>query len=271
MFQQLVKVAVVPLRGMGGPGAFQAAADGVAAYATAHVVDPAQALIAQIGGLGHGAQVLHFAIAMGLANGMAASGQGHGLFVIHGHAGKGEPHILRGTQRVGLAAHAFGVDVNQPHLNRGQRVFQGFAAFAFVAGRRQPLGFRAPIDVELGVPDVLAPQRKTVARKPHRLVGHGARQHDQVGPADVLAILLFKRPQQAARLVQAHVVGPGVERGEALVARAGAATAVGDAVGTRGMPGHANHQAAVMPPVGRPPVLAVGHKGGQVFFQRAEV
>ena len=37
------------------------------------------------------------------------------------------------------------------------------------------------------------------------------------------------------------------------------------------MPGHADHQAAVMAPVGRPPVLAVGHQLGEVRLQRLEV
>jgi hypothetical protein len=37
------------------------------------------------------------------------------------------------------------------------------------------------------------------------------------------------------------------------------------------VPGHADHQAAVVAPVGRPPVLAVGHQRVQVFLQRLDV
>ena len=41
--------------------------------------------------------------------------------------------------------------------------------------------------------------------------------------------LLFDGPQQASALVEVHVVGPAVERGEALVASAGTTTSVVDA------------------------------------------
>ncbi|MCY1525764.1 hypothetical protein D9M68_607560 [compost metagenome] len=37
------------------------------------------------------------------------------------------------------------------------------------------------------------------------------------------------------------------------------------------MPGHADEQAAVVAPVGRPPVLAVGHERGQVLLERGKV
>jgi hypothetical protein len=35
--------------------------------------------------------------------------------------------------------------------------------------------------------------------------------------------------------------------------------------------GHADHQAAVVAPVGRPPGLAVGHQRGQVLLERGDV
>ena len=37
------------------------------------------------------------------------------------------------------------------------------------------------------------------------------------------------------------------------------------------MPCHANHQATIVPPVGRPPFLAVGHQGFQVVFNRFQI
>ena len=37
------------------------------------------------------------------------------------------------------------------------------------------------------------------------------------------------------------------------------------------MPGHADHQATVMPPVGRPPGLAIGHQGFEVVFERRDI
>jgi hypothetical protein len=72
-------------------------------------------------------------------------------------------------------------------------------------------------------------------------------------------------------LSRLHVVGPGVQRGEALVAGAATATAIGDAVGAGRVPGHADHQAAVVAPVRWPPVLAVGHQGLEVILQRFDV
>ena len=51
-------------------------------------------------------------------------------------------------------------------------------------------------------------------------------------------------------------------RGEALLARPGAAAAVGDAVGAGAVPRHADHQTAVVPEIGRPPLLRVRHHGG---------
>ena len=53
--------------------------------------------------------------------------------------------------------------------------------------------------------------------------------------------------------------------------RARAAAAVGDAVGAGAVPGHADHQAAVVAPVGGPPVLRVGHQGVQVLHHGIEV
>jgi hypothetical protein len=121
------------------------------------------------------------------------------------------------------------------------------------------------------MPDVLAAEGEAEGLQAHRLVGHVAGEDDQVGPAELVAVLLLDRPQQAARLVEVGVVRPGVDRREALVAGAGAAAAVGDAVGAGRVPGHADHQAAVVAPVGRPPVLAVGHQRLEVFLQRRDV
>ncbi len=121
------------------------------------------------------------------------------------------------------------------------------------------------------MPDVLATEGEAESLEAHRLVGHVAGEDDEVGPADLVAILLLDRPQQAAGLVEVAVVGPRVEGGEALVAGAAAAPAVGDAIGAGGVPGHADHQAAVVAPVGRPPGLAVGHQGLEVVLERVDV
>jgi hypothetical protein len=107
--------------------------------------------------------------------------------------------------------------------------------------------------------------------KPIGLQRDVAGEDHQVGPRDLAAVLLLDRPEQAARLVEVAVVGPAVERREALRAGAGAAAAVGDAVGAGAVPGHADEQRAVVAVVGRPPVLRVGHQRGEVGFTAREV
>ena len=100
---------------------------------------------------------------------------------------------------------------------------------------------------------------------------HVAGQDHQVGPENLRAILLLDRPEQATRLVEIGVVGPGVGRGETLLPRARAAATVRDAVGTSAMPGHADHQAAVVAEIGRPRRLRNRHQRVQVGDHRAEV
>ena len=91
----------------------------------------------------------------------------------------------------------------------------------------------------------------------------------EVGPGDLAAVLLLDRPEEAARLVEADVVGPAVERREALLAAARAAAAVTDAIGAGAVPGHADEEAAVVAEVGRPPLLRVGHQRVQVLLDGA--
>ena len=93
----------------------------------------------------------------------------------------------------------------------------------------------------------------------------------QVGPGNLAAILLLDRPKEPARLVEADVVRPTVERREALLAPAAAAAAVAGAVGAGAVPRHANEQRAVVAEVRRPPVLRVGHQRREIFLHRRQV
>jgi hypothetical protein len=94
---------------------------------------------------------------------------------------------------------------------------------------------------------------------------------DQVGPRDRAAVLLLDRPEQTARLVEADVVGPAVQRGEPLSAAVGATPAVADAVRAGRVPRHPDEEWAVVAVVGRPPVLRGGHHLGHVTPQRLDV
>ena len=80
-----------------------------------------------------------------------------------------------------------------------------------------PFLLGAPIDVALGLEDVRAAAAEAEDRAAHRFDRDVAGEDQQVGPADVLAVFLLDRPQQAPRLVEIGVVRPGVERGEALL------------------------------------------------------
>jgi len=274
IIEQQMEVAVVPACRMRGPGTLDAAGHGVATDAARGLVEPAQALILDPGALGLRSQQLGVTVAMRLADRMTAGGQGDGLLVVHRHAREGHAHIMGGLERIGPAVDTLGVDVDQTHHHRRQRVVEvaltGVAAVGVVAGS-EPFLLRAPVDVLLRMPDVLAAEGKPKGLEPHGLIGHGAGQHDEVGPTERVAVFALDRPQQTARLVQVDVVGPTVDRSEALIAGARAAAPIGDAIGAGGVPGHADHETAVMSPVGRPPVLAVGHQGVQVFLDGFEI
>jgi hypothetical protein len=68
----------------------------------AEAVLPAQALLFDVGAFGLGAHQLGVAGAVGLAEGVAAGHQGHGLLVVHGHAGKGLAHVAAEATGSGL-------------------------------------------------------------------------------------------------------------------------------------------------------------------------
>ncbi len=290
--EQVLEEVVAPLCGRGGPGDFQSAGDGVGALAAAEAVLPAETLAFQAGGFGLVGHVGRGAGAVGLAEAVAAGDQCHRLFVVHGHAGEGVADVAGRSERVGLAVRAFGVDVDQAHLHGGQRVLQVTCvrllavvvlhqhAMAFRdAGRAlrithvaaEPFGLAAPVHVQVRFPHVGAATGKTEGLETHGFQGHVAGEDQQVGPGNLLAILLLDGPEQAARLVQAHVVGPAVQRRETLLAAARTAAAIADAVGAGAVPGHTHEQRAVVAEVGRPPVLGVGHQRGEVFFQRCQV
>ena len=160
--------------------------------------------------------------------------------------------VVGRRERVRVAVRALGVDVDEAHLDRAERLVE--LALAGVALVAEPGVLGTPEDL-LGLPDVLAAEAEAEGLEAHVLQGDVAGEHEQVGPRDLLAVLLLDRPQQAAGLVEVGVVGPAVERGEPLAAVAGAAAAVVDAVGAGGVPAQPDHQAAVVAEVGRPPVL----------------
>src|SRR6185295_17848377 len=91
------------------------------------------------------------------------------------------------------------------------------ASVAFVC---QPLAFRSPVDVFFRLPNVRASAAETVGLESHRLQCNVTGENHQVGPGDFPAVLLLDRPEQPARLVEAHVVRPTVEWRKSLCSHA---------------------------------------------------
>ena len=236
---------------------------------------PAEALLGDVRALGLGADQRGVAGAVALAEGVAADGQRHRLLVVHAHPAEGLADVARRFQRVGLAARPFGIDIDQAHLDRRQRVFQRAAFLLLDAGLvvlvPDPELLGAPIDVLVRLPHIGPAAAEAEHRGAHRFERDIAGHDHQIGPAQLLAVFLLDRPQQPPRLVEIGVVGPGIERGEALLPRIGPAAPVAGAVGAGAVPGHADEERAVMPVIGRPPRLAVGHQRFQVGLDRLVV
>ena len=137
--KEVLEVVVAPLRWGGGPGALEAAGSGVFGVAFAVGILPALTHFFH-GSAGwfatHEAWVsctVHF------AKGVSTGHQGHGFFVVHGHAAKGFAHVACRGKRIGVAVGAFRVDINQSHLHCTKRILE--VAVSFVALISQHFGF----------------------------------------------------------------------------------------------------------------------------------
>ena len=220
---------------------------------------PAEALILQRAAFRVRSDQRRIAGAVGLAEGVAAGDQGDGFLVVHRHAEERFADVPGRRERVRIAVRPFRIDVDQAHLHGAERLRElALAAVAFIA---EPGALGTP-EQFFGLPDVGAAAGEAEGLEAHRLERDVAGEDHQVGPREFAAVFLLDRPQQPARLVEVGVVGPAVERREALLPGAGAAAAVRDAVGARAVPRHADHQAAIVTEVGRPPFLRVRHQRG---------
>ena len=251
---EVLEVFVRPAGRRAGPGAFEAARDRVDTVALAEGVLPAEAHLFEGGAFGFRTDVaVGRGGTVGLAEGVTPGDERDGLFVVHRHAREGVADVASRSERVRLTVGALGIDVDQAHLDGAERV--GELAVAGVALIAKPLGFRAPVDVFLRFPDVRTTAGEAEGLEAHGLEGDVAGEDHEVGPGNLLAILLLEGPEEATGLVEVGVVRPAVQRGEAQCAVTGAATTVGDAVGAGAMPGHADEEGAVVTVVGRPPFL----------------
>ena len=268
VFEEILEVEIAPLGRRLGPGDLEAAGDRVASLAAAEVTDPSEALLLDAGRLGLGPDMTGGACSVALAESVAAGDQGDGLLVIHRHPGESLADIARCGQGVGVAVGSLGIHIDEAHLHGGERVLQ--LAVTAVALIGEPLLLGTPIDL-LRLPDVLAATGETEGLEPHRLEGDIPREDHQVGPGEFPAVLLLDRPDQAARLVEIHVVGPAVKRSEALATVAPTSTPVAGAVGAGAVPRHADKERAVVTEIRGPPLLRIRHQRAEVFFDGLKV
>src|SRR5262245_22437417 len=92
-----------------------------------------------------------------------------------------------------LAVRAFWIDVDEAHLDGAQRVLQiALAAIAFVA---EPGSFWTPIQF-LRLPLIGAPACKAKRLEAHRFERDVAGENVEVGPRELVAVLLLDRPQE---------------------------------------------------------------------------
>ncbi len=135
----------------------------------------------------------------------------------------------------------------------------------------EPLRFAAPVNVVIRLPRIFAAAGEAEGFEAHRLQRDVAGENQQVGPRNFASVLLFDRPEKPARLVEAHVVRPAVERREALLPATRAAATIAGAIRARAVPRHADEERAVMTEVRRPPLLRVSHQLREILLQRREV
>src|SRR4029077_11249671 len=84
--EQVREEIIAPLRRRRGPNDFQAAADGVPAFARSKFAFPAEALLLDAGGFRFRAHQFRIASPVGFAKSVTAGYERNGLLVIHRHA-----------------------------------------------------------------------------------------------------------------------------------------------------------------------------------------
>ena len=115
---------VAPPRWRVGPGDLQAAGDRVTAFAGAEAALPTEALFLYTGRFWLRPDMGRRTGAVGFAEGVTASDERNGLFVVHGHASENLADILGRCDRIRVAVRAFRIDVDQPHLHGCEWIFE---------------------------------------------------------------------------------------------------------------------------------------------------
>ena len=115
--EQHIKIAVIPFGGGGGPGAFNAAGNGVTAHTAFKLALPAKAHIFQIAGLRFYPDQGGVAGTVRFTKGMTACSQRYRLIIVHRHPLKGVANVPARRNRIRFTIRPFRINVNQAHLH----------------------------------------------------------------------------------------------------------------------------------------------------------
>mmetsp|Transcript_4536 Transcript_4536/g.10905 ORF Transcript_4536/g.10905 Transcript_4536/m.10905 type:complete len:217 (-) Transcript_4536:206-856(-) len=207
---------------------------------------------------------------MRLSECVPSSDQRNRLLVIHRHPAECRANVTSSIQSVAIAIRPFWIYIDQTHLDCAKRLLQvsrrttTTSLFRSMSLIRQPFLLGTPVDLIVGRVRVSPTECESKGTKAHALEGYVAGQDHEIGPRDLLPVLLLDGPEQPPRLVEVGVVGPRVERREAQGTGAGTAPTVDGAVGAGGMPRHANEEGAIVSVVRGPPVLTVRQHVAQI-------
>ena len=134
---------------------------------------PTQELLLHGCTFGLGRNRIFRASAVHLAERVTASDKRNGLFVVHRHAAEGLTYVDTRSDWIWVAVRAFGVHVNETHLDGAQWLHQ--LAVTAVALVVEPAGLGAPVDL-FGFPHVRAAAGEAEGCEAHGLEGHVAGQ-----------------------------------------------------------------------------------------------
>ena len=111
---------------------------------------------------------------------MTTGSKRDGFFVVHRHPAKSVANITGRCQRIGVAVRTLRIDVDQAHLYRAEVALK--FAVTSVALIVQPFGFRAPIDILFGLPNVGTATGEAKGFETHGFQRDVAGQDHQVSP-----------------------------------------------------------------------------------------
>ena len=195
--EQVLEEVVAPQRRGLAPGDFDAAGDSVLAVTAAEVADPAQALRLDRRSLGLRPLVRLRRGAVGLAEGMTAGDQGNRLLIVHGHATEGAADVLGRFHIVATGVRALRVDIDQAHVGGAEWRAQFAVTGDALRIHAQPGNLRPPVHIHIRFPHVFTAGSKAEGAEAHGFERHVAGEDQQIGPGNLLPVLLLDRPEQA--------------------------------------------------------------------------